>query len=125
MFKPPIPRLRMFDENVAREFYVDFLGFDVDWEHRFEDNFPLYMQISKGSCVLHLTGHHGDSSPGTSLIINMTGIEAYNKALLAKDYKHARPHIEDAPHHGGGAHAMTIVDPFGNRLMFCEPKGQS
>jgi len=27
------PILRMFDEARAREFYVEFLGFTVDWEH--------------------------------------------------------------------------------------------
>jgi len=30
----PVPILRMFDETVAKEFYVGFLGFKVDWEHR-------------------------------------------------------------------------------------------
>lgn len=32
----PIPILRIFDEAKAREFYVGFLGFTVDWKHRFE-----------------------------------------------------------------------------------------
>ncbi len=27
----PIPILRIFDEAKARAFYVDFLGFTVDW----------------------------------------------------------------------------------------------
>ena len=31
-----VPVLRSFDEAKAREFYVDFLGFTVEWEHRFE-----------------------------------------------------------------------------------------
>lgn len=30
-----IPILRIFDEAKAKEFYVAFLGFSVDWEHRF------------------------------------------------------------------------------------------
>lgn len=34
------PILRMFDEKKAKEFYVDFLGFKVDWEHRFEEDLP-------------------------------------------------------------------------------------
>jgi catechol 2,3-dioxygenase-like lactoylglutathione lyase family enzyme len=38
------PILRIFDEAKAREFYVDFLGFTVDWQHRFGDNFPLYLR---------------------------------------------------------------------------------
>jgi catechol 2,3-dioxygenase-like lactoylglutathione lyase family enzyme len=38
------PILRIFDEAKALEFYVDFLGFKVDWQHRFEANFPLYLK---------------------------------------------------------------------------------
>ena len=34
-FGKTTPILRIFDEAKAREFYVDFLGFKVDWEHRF------------------------------------------------------------------------------------------
>ena len=37
-----IPILRIFSVDKAKEFYVDFLGFKIDWEHRFGDNFPLY-----------------------------------------------------------------------------------
>src|SRR6266850_539584 len=48
------PILRIFDEAKAKEFYVEFLGFKVDWEHRFEPGLPLYMQVSKDECVLHL-----------------------------------------------------------------------
>ena len=37
------PVLRMFDVAKVREFYVDFLGFTVDFEHRYGADFPLYM----------------------------------------------------------------------------------
>ncbi len=37
------PILRLFDEAATREFYADFLGFQIDWEHRFGDDLPLYM----------------------------------------------------------------------------------
>ena len=30
---PPIPVLRTFDWALAQRFYVDWLGFAVDWEH--------------------------------------------------------------------------------------------
>jgi hypothetical protein len=55
----PIPVLRIFDEAKAREHYVGFLGFKIDWEHRFGDNFPLYCQISRDACIIHLSEHHG------------------------------------------------------------------
>jgi hypothetical protein len=59
----------VFDEAKAREFYVDFLGFTIDWEHRFGHNFPLYVQISRDDCTLHLSEHHGDCSPGAAIRI--------------------------------------------------------
>ena len=42
--------LRIFDEAKAREFYRDFLGFVVDWQHPLSEvGSPLYMQVSSGN----------------------------------------------------------------------------
>jgi catechol 2,3-dioxygenase-like lactoylglutathione lyase family enzyme len=59
-----IPILRIFSEEKAKEFYVDFLGFRIEWEHRFGDNFPLYAQIKRSELIIHLSEHHGDATPG-------------------------------------------------------------
>ena len=42
-----IPVMRMFDEAAARAFYVDYLGFEIEWEHRFHKTAesPLYLQF--------------------------------------------------------------------------------
>jgi uncharacterized glyoxalase superfamily protein PhnB len=109
------PILRMFDEAKAREFYLDFLGFSVDWEHRFEAHFPLYMQVSYGNCLIHLSEHHGDSCPGASVRIEVGDIESYQSTLLAKQYKYSRPGIETTP---WNTREMCIADPFGNKLIF-------
>jgi uncharacterized glyoxalase superfamily protein PhnB len=114
-FGKTTPILRIFDEAKAREFYIDFLGFKIDWEHRFEPGMPLYLQISKGGCVLHLSEHHGDCSPGAAMRIETDELDAYHQQLLAKSYKHARPGIEDT---AWGSRDMSIRDPFGNRLTF-------
>lgn len=111
------PILRIFDEAKALEFYVDFLGFTVDWQHRFEANFPLYLQVSLGACVLHLSEHHGDASPGAAVRIQAQGLETYLQQLLAKNYRYAKPGIEDTP---WGSREMGIKDPFGNRVVFVE-----
>ena len=50
-------------------FSVGFLGCKIDWEHRFGDNFPLYAQVSRGNLKLHLSEHHGDSSPGSTVFV--------------------------------------------------------
>jgi catechol 2,3-dioxygenase-like lactoylglutathione lyase family enzyme len=115
-FGPPIPILRSFDAAKAREFYVDFLGFRLDWEHQFEPNTPGYIQVSLGDCVLHLSEHFGDSCPGSGMRVRVDDIDAYQQGLLAKQYRHSRPGCaEKMP---WGTRELTIADPFGNRITF-------
>jgi hypothetical protein len=45
--------LRIFNIEKADEFYKGFLGFTVDWDHRFDPGAPLYRQISRGNLILH------------------------------------------------------------------------
>ena len=74
-FMSVVPILRIFDVAKADEFYQGFLGFKVDWNHRFDDNAPLYRQVSRGDLILHLSEHHGDGSPGARLRVMMPGVE--------------------------------------------------
>jgi uncharacterized glyoxalase superfamily protein PhnB len=121
--KAPIPILRIFDEAKAKDHYVGFLGFKVDWEHRFGENSPLYLQISKGECILHLSEHHGDASPGSALRIETPGLADFCAALRAQDYKYSKPgNPEEMP---WGSREISIGDPFGNRMTFFEEKTPS
>ena len=113
-----IPIFRIFDVAKAKEFYVDFLGFRVDWEHRFDETAPLYMQVSRDGLLLHLSEHHGDACPGSTAVVQTTGLEAYHREITAKGYRFMRPGIEVAP---WNARVMEVIDPFGNRLRFNEP----
>jgi len=114
-FGKTTPILRIFDEDKAREFYVGFLVFKVDWEHRFEEGLPLYIQVSKDGFVIYLSPHHGDCSPGAAMRIETSELEAFHEQRLAKSYKYARPAIQETP---WGSKDMLIGDPFGNRLTF-------
>jgi len=111
------PILRIFDEQKAKEFYLEFLEFGVDFEHRFEDGFPLYMSVTMSGITIHLSEHHGDATPGSTIRIGVTGLEDYHKKLLAKTYKFARPGLERTPWDNV---EMSVADPFGNRLVFYE-----
>lgn len=118
----PVPILRIFDEEKAREFYLDFLGFTRDWEHRFSENAPLYQQISKDGCVIHLSSHHGDACPGSAIRIETAGVDAFCAGLRAKAYKHANPGCQKTD---WGTLETTLADPFGNRLIFWESLPES
>ena len=109
------PLIRIFDENKAKEFYVEFLGFNIDFEHRDSDDARLYMQVSQGQCLLLLTGHHGGCSPGCAINIETDELESYCKELNQKNYKFAKPGIQDMP---WGSKNMSIADPFGNNITF-------
>lgn len=111
--------LRVFDETKSREFYVDYLGFNVDWEHRFADDMPLYMQVSKDKCVLHLSEHHGDGTPGTIIRIECDDVKGYHKDLKSKNYRFLNPGINKTP---WAKQELYLADPFGNKLVFFEPK---
>jgi len=118
-FGPATPILRSFDEAAARAFYVDFLGFSIEFEHRFAPDLPLYMAIRLGDCAIHLSEHHGDASPGARLRVQTADVTALAADLAAKRYKHARPGAPEAQ--PWGDLELTISDPFGNRLTFFTP----
>ena len=120
-FEPAVPILRIFDEAKAREFYEGFLGFRIDWEHRFHPGAPLYCQVSSGALTIHLSEHSGDASPGGNMVVYMTGVEAFQKGLIAKDYKYNRPGLERQD----WGLECTVMDPFGNRIRFMERRGES
>lgn len=113
-----IPILRVFDLGKTKAFYVDYLDFRIDWEHRFEPALPLYMQVSRDQCRLHLSEHHGDCCPGSAVRIATREIGRFHAGLAAKCYGFARPGLETTPF---GMNEVRLTDPAGNRITFFEP----
>jgi uncharacterized glyoxalase superfamily protein PhnB len=111
-----IPVLRSFDEARTRDFYLNFLGFEHVFEHRFEDWAPLYMGVRHGDCVIHLSEHYGDGTPGTTLRILVDDVAAYAAELRAKKHGNSRP---GEPHETPwGTREIGIKDPSSNTLIF-------
>jgi len=111
------PVLRIFDEAKAREFYVDFLGCRVDWEHRFDPQAPVYMQVSRDGLAIHLSEHHGDGTPGSIVYVYMRGVEELHRELKEKNYRHNHPDLQQQE---WGMLELAVVDPFNNRIVFAE-----
>jgi uncharacterized glyoxalase superfamily protein PhnB len=114
-FHPVVPILRSFDEGKAREFYLEWLGFKVDFAHRFQPSSPLYMQVSRGDCVIHLSEHHGDGSPGACIRIRVDDLEAFFTELHSRPYKNYKPGLQDQE---WGTREMVVQDGASNRLVF-------
>lgn len=116
MFGAPTPILRSFDEARAKAFYLDFLGFELVFEHRFEPGTPLYMGVRKGDCALHLSEHYGDGCPGAALRIPVDDVTGYAAGLRARQFGDAR--LGEPQRMPWGSLEITIADPAGNRLTF-------
>jgi len=116
-FERAVPIFRIFSLDKAREFYIDFLGFKVDWEHRFEPSAPVYMQISRNGLVIHLSEHHGDGTPGSIAYVYTTGVRELQRELSDKSYRHMRPGIQEQE---WGMTEVSVIDPFNNRITFGE-----
>ena len=114
-----IPVLRAFDYDKIIEFYVKWMDFNVEWEHRPEDA-PFYMQVSLRGVRINLSQHHGECSPGARIIIpDFEGLEAYHQSLLEKQYRFMRPGL-DRPEWDRNTIAMSVIDPFYNTIEFNE-----
>lgn len=112
-----IPVLRIFDYAKALEFYRDWLGFTIEWEHTFEENMPVYMEAVKDGITFHLSEHYGDGTPGTHVFIWCTGVKGYHEELINKKYKYNKPGLEKTFY---GALSFVVNDPFNNKISFNE-----
>lgn len=113
----PVPIFRIFDHAMALSFYCGWLGFKVDWEHRFSPTGPRYLQISRDAAVFHLSEHFGDSTPGSKVFLEIDDVTALHAELHSRPNPNMNPGIVDAP---WGARILEVIDPFGNRICFNE-----
>ena len=107
-----VPMLHIESYEKAKAYYVDWLGFTIDWEFRLEPTLPVYMQVSRDGLVLHLSEHQGDNPGGVKCHVDVDDLDA-----LVAEWKSRRPgfslEVEIAP---WNAKHISLKDPFGNEL---------
>ena len=111
-----IPILRIFDEAMARGFYLNYLGGAETFSHRFDPKAPLYLGVQLHGADLHLSEHFGDATPGSSIRLKIEDLPRYHAQLIKATYPNANPSITEQP----WGLDMPISDPFGNRIIFCQ-----
>ena len=111
-----IPILRIFDETMARGFYLSYLRGAETFSHHFDPNAPLYLGVQLHGADLHLSEHFGDATPGSSIRLRIEDLPRYRAQLVKAAYPNANPSITEQP----WGLDMPISDPFGNRIIFCQ-----
>lgn len=112
-----VPVLRMYDLDVTRRFYVDYLGCLLDWTDG-EGDRPVYLQVSRNGLRLHLSSHHDDGTPGAAVLVVVQNLDAIHAELHTRAYPFLNPAIEEGP---GPGRTMQLIDPASNRLRFYQP----
>ena len=110
-----VPTLRITNYARSKAFYVDALGFQIDWEHRFKPNFPVFMQVSRDGLALFLTEHAGDCPVGGLVHFYVPDVDAWYAEFQSKGVPVKEPPNESLQ----GLRDMTVVDPDGNKLRIC------
>ena len=105
------PVLHVADATAAAEWYQRHLGFETEFEHRFEPAFPLYLGIVRDDAVIHLSEHAGDARPGTLVYLWVPDVDAAATASGATS-------VEDNP----WGRDFEVADPDGNRIRVCTPR---
>lgn len=111
-----IPTLRILEYREAVEFYVDILGFTIDWEHRSAPSDPVYMQISRNELFLHLSENKRFQTE-VIIFVDTKGIEEFHKELTERNTTFSIPEVTKTEWQ---TLQMEIEDPFGNLLRFNE-----
>ena len=109
-----IPILPTADARRSIEFYCDVLGFTKDWEHRFADGFPLYVQVSREPVSLHLS-EHGDPGQSVSLCVGVRDVDAVYAEFTGRGLQTDGP-PQDREY---GIRDFGFKDPDGHHLVFC------
>lgn len=110
-----MPTLRMTDYARSKRFYVEGLGFQVDWEHRFEPSFPVFAQVSRDGLAFFLTEHQGDCPVGGLVHLYVPDVDAWFGEFQQRGVSIQEPPNECLQ----GLRSMTVVDPDGNKLHIC------
>ncbi|MCD9021914.1 VOC family protein [Cohnella sp. NL03-T5] len=114
-----IPAFRITDYSNSKAFYVEGMGFQMDWEHRFEPHFPVFAQISKDEMVIYLTEHTGDCQVGGLIHFFVPNVDSWYSEFKSKINSHIiEPPSEDLE----GLRMMTVLDLDGNQLRICTRK---
>ena len=117
-----IPHLRILDYDGAVAFYVDALGFEIDFEWRNEPGLPVYMGIRRGTLYAHLSEYEASGPPGQGrgMVLSVDDAERWYKALKQKGVPIERE-IQTQP---WGARDFILRDPFDNTIVVMSSSSQ-
>jgi catechol 2,3-dioxygenase-like lactoylglutathione lyase family enzyme len=113
-----LPQLRITNADRSLRFYVDGLGFAIDWQHQFEPGFPFFFQLTRQGQSIFLTEHAGDCQVGGAVYFIVPDADACWAAMALRGVVPTNP-LATMP---WGTREFVVTDPDGNRLRFASER---
>lgn len=108
------PVLRVAHVATSIRFYCDLLGFNEDWIHRFEEDFPAYASVSRDPLILHLSEHEGGGTEKADLFVHVMDVDSVYKEFLSNGLL-ANPPVTELEI---GLRQFELDDPDGHHIAF-------
>jgi catechol 2,3-dioxygenase-like lactoylglutathione lyase family enzyme len=102
------PILHVADARASSEWYAR-LGFEVESEHAFGVDRPLYVRLRRGPAQLHLSEHRLDGGPVTHVYLYVEDVDGIIPSGAV---------AEDCP---WGMREARLTDPDGNEVRVGSP----
>lgn len=74
-------------------------------------------QVSRDGCVLHLSEHHGDATPGSAVRIEISDVRRLQRELADSPVYPLRIGLDSET----WGDDLAVPDPFGNRIILHTP----
>lgn len=110
-----VPVLPADDLGIAREFYLDRLGFTIRWEHTGDGRNGL-MGVARGDIYLTLDVPMDGHGRNACVALEVESADAYYEEWRSRVEIRHPPKDES-----WGARTFDVTDPFGNTIFVIGP----
>lgn len=114
MTQASIPQPRTADAERRQRSSVQGPALGVDWPHRFDPGFPLFVQLTRQGRPILLTGPAGGCDRGGAVCFVVPDVDQIFRVFSERGVGAIAPPMQMS----SGARAIVISEPGGNRLRF-------
>lgn len=104
-----VPFMRATDARASAAWW-ERLGFEIEWEHRFAPELPLFLALRRGDARVFLSEHAGDAPPDGLVYLYVEDADAVADSFGAR--------AEQTEY---GLREVELLDPDGNRVRVGSP----
>lgn len=112
-----VPVLPIDDLDVAKRFYVDHLGFSLNWEYRDAEHQVGMLGVQRGGMKITLDWPMSGHGRNACVSLEVESADSYYEEWTRRGVGIQRPPKNEE----WGARTFGVTDPFGNTIFVIGP----